>query len=144
VWGSGSHDLDCGDCRILGCEPLSLVEIYRCTFPYDGSVISCWDVQFHRLYHVMSQDTVLSISCGRRDGAFVGHSLYAHMYAESWGKAWFNFRISIEQFALMLIHFTKLWSFIWEHHLWIWRHVLQNRRYLFWEFIFYFERLKCI
>ena len=34
----GSHNLDCEDCRILGCEPLSLIEIYQCIFPYDGSI----------------------------------------------------------------------------------------------------------
>ena len=42
---------------------------------------------FHSLYQVVSQDTVLNISCGSIEGAFVGHSLYAHMYAESPQKA---------------------------------------------------------
>lgn len=41
----GFHDLDCEDCPILGCEPLSLVEMYNCSFPYDGSIISHSDVQ---------------------------------------------------------------------------------------------------
>jgi hypothetical protein len=41
----GSHDLDCEDCPILVCEPLSLVEIYHCSFLCDGSIISHSDVQ---------------------------------------------------------------------------------------------------